>query len=201
VIEIGIQELAGLESVYGREDTRTIINNCGSKMIMNLGDPEAAELFSDLCGQEDYWQSSTTYSISQDDQKGGENLSRQLKTRKVVMPAEIMRLQPGQGYFMLPGGNAALVEVPWGEANNHPVVNKDYQLRSGLSLGDLQARGREIAQVAREVKQEAAPPELKQLVMESALDRKREIADAGGKLCLQEESERDFSDEIIEPKI
>jgi type IV secretory pathway TraG/TraD family ATPase VirD4 len=174
IVEIGVQELAGVESIYGRDDTRTIINNCGSKMIMNLGDPDAAKFFSDMCSDEEYWQSSTTYSISQDDQKGGENHSRQIKSRKVVMPAEIMRLPVGRGYFMLPGGNPALIDVPWTEANERPVVNKPFILRNGLSLDDVEAREYEITARAVDVKESPVPDELKNKVLENVTRRARE---------------------------
>jgi type IV secretory pathway TraG/TraD family ATPase VirD4 len=192
VVEIGVQELAGVESVYGREDTRTIINNCGSKMILNLGDPEAAELFSALGGEEEFLQSSTTYSISQDDHRGGENYSRQQRTRKVIMPAEIMRLPVGSGYFMLPGGNAALVEVPWAEVNERPVTNKAFNLRPGLSLEDLKARDLEIALAAQEARLGPVPEELKKQFAENALDRSRGKAEADEMLGISSDPENEF---------
>jgi type IV secretory pathway TraG/TraD family ATPase VirD4 len=191
VVEIGVQELAGVESVYGREDTRTIINNCGSKMILNLGDPEAAELFSALGGEEEYLQSSTTYSISQDDHRGGENHTRQQRTRKVIMPAEIMRLPVGTGYFMLPGGNAALVEVPWMAVNERPASNEAFVLRPGLSLEDLKARDLEIALAAQEARLGPVPEELKKQYAENALERSRGKAEADEMLGISSDQENE----------
>ncbi len=178
VVELGISDLAGVESIYGRDDTHTIINCCSSKMIMNLGDPDSAKFFSDLCGEEEYWQSSTTYSISQDDQKGGENHSRQIKTRKVVLYSELMRLPVGQGYFMLPGGNPALIKVPRTKANERPVVNQSFVLREGLSLDDVEARDYEITTRAIEVRESPAPDELKNKVLENVSKRSREDREA-----------------------
>ena len=178
IVEIGVQELAGLESIYGRDDTRTIINNCGSKLVMNLGDPDAAKFFSELAGEEEYWQASTTYSISQDDSKGGENHTRQIQTRKVVMPSQIMRLPVGQGYFMLPGGNPALITVPWTAANKRRAVNQDFILRGGLSLDDVETRDYEITTRAEEIREKPAPDELKNLVLENALKRAQEDKEA-----------------------
>jgi type IV secretory pathway TraG/TraD family ATPase VirD4 len=151
IVEIGIADFASIESIYGREDAHTIINSCGSKFILNLGDPVAAKLFSDLGGEEDFWEGSTTYSISQDDQKGGETYGRQIRTRKVIMPAEIMRLPVGGGYFMLPGGNPALIKIPWREANQRPKINPAFILRPGLSLNKLEQRDYEISTQAQNI--------------------------------------------------
>ena len=173
VVEIGIPDFSSLESIYGREDAHTIINSCGSKFIMNLGDPEAAKLFSDLASEEDYWEGSTMYSISQDDNKGGENYSRQIRTRKVVMPAQIMRLPVGQGYFLLPGGNPALIDVPWTSSNHRPKINPAFILRPGLSLDELENRDYEISTLAQNIKEDPVPEELKKQVTDNTLERAR----------------------------
>lgn len=174
VVEVGIQDLAGMESVYGREDTKTIINNCGSKMIMNLGESEAAELCSELCGDEDCWQFSTSYTIDPDGQRVTENLSRQQKRKRVVTATEIKRLQVGHGYFMLPGGNPALVEVPWTKESERKVRNDRFLMRPGLSMEDLQVRCKEKGAEARQVLQGEVPEELKQLHNRYAPERKVE---------------------------
>ena len=165
-------------------------------MIMNLGDPEAAKFFSDLCGDEEYWQSATTYSISQDDDKGGENHNRTLKSRKVVLPAEIMRLSVGQGYFMLPGGNPAFIKIPWTAANKRPVVNLPFDLRLGLSLEDLEVRDYEIAARAQEVIEAPIPDEIKNKVSENALKRTREEKEAEEILGYSEEIETNLVNDL-----
>uniref|UniRef100_C6DZ92 Sigma 54 interacting domain protein n=1 Tax=Geobacter sp. (strain M21) TaxID=443144 RepID=C6DZ92_GEOSM len=168
VVEVGIPDFTSIESVYGREDAHTIINSCGSKLILNLGDPEAARFFSDLASEEECWESSTYYSISEHDHRGGENHNRQVRTRKVIMPAEIMRLAVGSGYFMLPGGNPAQVEIPWSEANKLPVVHKPFILRPGLSLDELEAKDQEVSIMAQKVLNGPAPEELKVQVAHNA---------------------------------
>lgn len=174
VVEIGIPDLASIESVYGREDAHTIINSCGSKFIMNLGDPDAAKFFSELCSEEEYYQSSTSYALSQDDHKGGEHHGRMIRTRKVVMPAEMMRLCVGQGYFMLPGGNPALVTIPWTRSNQRSQVNEAFTLRAGLCLDALEHKGGEISALAQRVLEAPVPEKLKTQVAENALERARE---------------------------
>jgi hypothetical protein len=196
VVEIGIQEMAGVVSVYGREDTKTIINNCGSKMIMNLGESEAAELCSELCGEEDYLQSSTTYSIDQDGKKVTENHSRQQKTRKVVMPTEIMRLEVGEGYFMFPGGNPARVRVPLAKENKRPVSSEKFILRAGLSMEDLEVRNREIVASAKEVMQGPVPKELEKLYEQNGPERKKHWSEAGEALGVDEALDIDFTEEL-----
>ena len=181
VVEIGVQDLAGIESVYDREDCRTIVNNCGSKMIMNLGDPDTAKFFSELAGEEEFWQAATSYNIGQDSERGGEKHNRQVQTRKVVLPAEIMRLAVGQGYFMLPGGNPALISVPWTAANKRPSIHKPFLLRQGLSMDYAEAREYEINARASDVRATPAPEELKDKVLGNSVNRSREEIERKGR--------------------
>ena len=168
IMEIGIPDFASVVSVYDRDDAHTIFNSCGSKLVMNLGDPDAARFFSDLAGEEEYWESNTFYSISQNDSRGGENHNRQTRTRKVVMPAEIMRLPTGRGYFMLPGGNPALLTIPWSEANQRPVAHPAFILRSGFSLDELITKDCEITTTAQNVRQGPLPENLRNQVLQNA---------------------------------
>jgi type IV secretory pathway TraG/TraD family ATPase VirD4 len=174
VVEVGIPDLASIESIYGREDAHTIINSCCSKLIMNLGDPEAAKFFSELFSEEECYQEQTVYSISQDDSKGGENHSRIIRTRKVVMPAEIRGLSVGQGYFMLPGGNPALVTIPYTDSNKRSKIHQAFILRKGLSLNELENKDYEITAGADAVKNGPVPEELKQQVTDNVLKRTQE---------------------------
>lgn len=167
VMELGIPDFTSIESVYGREDAHTIINSCGSKLVLNLGDPDAARFFSDLASEEECWESATHYSISESDHRGGENHNRQIRIRKVIMPAEIMRLPVGQGYFMLPGGNPALVQIPWTEANKRRPVNSPFILRPGLSLDELEAKDCEVSLSAQKVMEGPLSEELKKQVTEN----------------------------------
>ncbi|MBJ6749921.1 type IV secretion system DNA-binding domain-containing protein [Geomonas anaerohicana] len=168
VVEIGIHDFASIESIYGREDAHTIINSCGSKLVLNLGDPEAAKFFSELASEEEYWESGTDYSISESEHRGGENHNRQVRVRKVIMPAEIMRLSVGEGYFMLPGGNPAPVTIPWTDVNRRKIVHKSFVLRSGLSLGELEAKDAETI-AAQRVIDGPVPDALKAKVTENAI--------------------------------
>lgn len=168
VVEVGIPDFASIESIYGREDAHTIINSCGSKLVLNLGDPEAAKFFSELASEEEYWESGTHYSISENEHRGGENHNRQVRVRKVIMPAEIMRLSVGEGYFMLPGGNPAPVTIPWTDANRRKIVHESFLLRSGLSLGELEAKDAETI-AAQRVIDTPVPEALKSKVTENAI--------------------------------
>jgi len=38
----------------GGKTAHTIINSCGSKLVLNLGDPDAARFFSELASEEEY---------------------------------------------------------------------------------------------------------------------------------------------------
>jgi type IV secretory pathway TraG/TraD family ATPase VirD4 len=200
VVEVGIQDLASVVSVYGPEDTKTIINNCGSKMIMNLGESEVAELCSDLCGDEDFWQVSTSYSIDPDAKKVTENHSRQQKTRRVVTSTQLRRLKVGQGYFMFPGGNPAMIEVPWAKENKHPVCHAKFELRAGLSMEDLKIRNIEITAAAKEAMRGDLPKELEKLHDQNAPERKQHWAEPDEALGADQALSIDFRHEFTGEK-
>lgn len=139
IIEIGVQELAGIENIYGRNASRTIMNNCGTKMILPVGDPDTADYFSKLAGEQEYWQASTSYAIGKE-KTGGENHSRQVQRRSVILPSDIMRLAVGEGYLVMPGQNPAKIKIPFTYANKRPVINKGLIFRDLLNLDDVQQK-------------------------------------------------------------
>ncbi|KAB0669007.1 type IV secretion system DNA-binding domain-containing protein [Oryzomonas sagensis] len=170
---IGVQESAGLESIYGDKDSRTMINNCSSALIMQMRDSVTTRYFSDMLGDEEYWQSNTTYSISQDDSRGGENHSRQKATRKIVMPSEITGLEIGEGYFSFPGGITAKIKIPWTAENNRPKRNEGFILRDGLDFGSVHSRAEEVETEAQMIIKSPTPEELRHQVEATELDRRK----------------------------
>jgi len=138
VVEIGVQDLAGIAKIYGREASRTIINNTCTKMILPIGDPDTAEYFSKLAGDQELWQASTSYSIGKEASGSGESHSRQEKIRSIILPSDIMRLQLGEGYLVMPGQNPGRISIPLTAVNSRAVVNAAFEMRAGLDLHHIQ---------------------------------------------------------------
>lgn len=138
VVEIGVQDLAGIEKIYGREASRTIVNNTCTKMILPIGDPDAAEFFSKLAGEQEFWHASSSYSIGKETSGNGESHSRQEKIRSIILPSDIMQLQLGEGYLVMPGQNPGRISIPLTAVNSRVGVNAAFEMRDGLDLCHIQ---------------------------------------------------------------
>lgn len=167
IITLAAQEIAAIEHINGREDTRTLLNNTALKLVLQLNDPDAMDYFSKLAGREEYWQSSTTYSMSVDESKGGENHGRQLQTRDVIMSSEIRQLRVGEGYLIAPACNPAKVKINMTDVNKRKHQQPDFVLRDGMQMEDLESiqyKSESITERAAEIMKSEPPEELKKLV-------------------------------------
>jgi|GEM_PF-297393 len=109
--QIGFQNMNQLERSYGKEAARSILTGCNTKFIFNPGEPESAEFFSRILGEEELG----TKQRSRSTGKGGNStsISEQEKTRKLFEPAQFLKLPAGKCVFVSPGyGNAQETSVP-----------------------------------------------------------------------------------------
>jgi len=109
--QIGFQNMNQLERSYGKEVARSILTGCNTKFIFNPGEPESAEFFSRMLGEEEL----KTKQRSRSSGKGGgsTSISDQEKSRKLFEPAQFLKLPQGKCIFMSPGyGNKEETSVP-----------------------------------------------------------------------------------------
>ena len=98
---IGFQNINQIQQAYGDKISRAILTGCNAKFIFNPGEPESAELFSKMLGEESY----DTKQRSRSSGKGGGSVSvsDQEKGRKLFEPAQFLRLPQGSCIFLSPG--------------------------------------------------------------------------------------------------
>jgi type IV secretory pathway TraG/TraD family ATPase VirD4 len=98
---VGIQNLAQLQSTYGKEDAQAIVGACATKFIFNTGDYKSAEEFANMLGEKqvDY----QTRSSGSSGGKGSSNVSEQVQARKLFEPAQFLRLIRGHCIILSPG--------------------------------------------------------------------------------------------------
>lgn len=169
ILEILVQELAAVESIYGKEDSRTILNNCATKFVMSLGDPDSMEYFSRLVGKQDYWQASTTFTTGTDESKGGENHQRRVQSRDAILSSDIRKLKIGQGYLITPSNDPALISITNGCSGRNQPMHPAFLQRNGLDLDELRSKAELIAARAKQVKESEVPQELKDAVEKNAM--------------------------------
>lgn len=137
IVIIGIQDVAALQKIYGREDATTIFNSCGTTLVLNVADPDTAKFLSRRFGEAQWWDTNENHSMGVEDGRDGLTISRQKRIEALVLDSEIMSLPKLKGYLKIPEQNPVLIMLEIKEANNLPVLNQAFELKEGLSFEDI----------------------------------------------------------------
>ena len=110
---LGTQTEAQITKMYGREDTRIILQGTKTKLILNCADPQTAETMAKIIGKQESVQ--LTSNRSHTTHRGGQNRTvgenEQIKEIYAVLPAELQDLADLRGYFKMASLPAAAVRV------------------------------------------------------------------------------------------
>lgn len=105
VLFVGLQDIAQLRELYGRNNAQTLISNLKSKLTLCVGDGETAEYMSFNIGDEEKTRMVKSGGKShQSMQMSGvtsENWQEQVVKDRVVLPSELMNLPNMRGFFKL----------------------------------------------------------------------------------------------------
>jgi len=100
---LAIQSPSQLEAIYGKEITRTIIGNVGTRIAFAEYDPEIAQLISRSFGEKEVNESQEAISYGAHEMRDGVNLSFQNKASPCVSPSAIQSLNPHEAFVKFPG--------------------------------------------------------------------------------------------------
>jgi len=99
---LAIQSPSQLEAIYGKEITRTIIGNVGSRIAFAEYDPEIAQLISRSFGEKAVKELQEAMSYGVHEMRDGVNLSFQNKASPCVSPSVIQSLNPHEAFVKFP---------------------------------------------------------------------------------------------------
>lgn len=99
---LGTQVFSELRDIYGREAATTIAGNCNTRLVLNTPDMDTAEWLSDSLGRIEVERIEENISYGAAEIRDGVGLSRREQLRRLVIPSDIMRLQPLQGFIKMP---------------------------------------------------------------------------------------------------
>lgn len=102
---LSLQSPSQLESIYGRESTKTIIGNTLTKVIFAEQDPEIAERISKSFGNCETKEFNEGISYGAHEARDGVNLSTQTKSTAIVSPSKILSLPKNTAFIKLPGSH------------------------------------------------------------------------------------------------
>ncbi|MGE3239521.1 MAG: type IV secretory system conjugative DNA transfer family protein [Pirellulales bacterium] len=100
-VVLGFQDMEGLREVYGEKVANEIVGQCGHYAFLKLNSPTTAEWASQAIGDQEVLETirhPSTIPPFVDDPK-----SQQVKTRRVVLPSQILNIEPPQGLSQLTG--------------------------------------------------------------------------------------------------
>lgn len=110
---LGTQTEAQITKIYGREDTRIILQGTKTKLILNCADPQTAETMAKIIGKQESFQ--VTSNRSRTTHRGGQNRTvsenEQIRESYAVLPAQLQDLPDLRGYLKIAGFPAAAVKV------------------------------------------------------------------------------------------
>jgi type IV conjugative transfer system coupling protein TraD len=107
---LSLQSPSQLESIYGREVTKTIIGNTLTKVIFAEQDPEIAERISKSFGDCEMKEFHEGISYGAHEARDGVNLSSHMKTVPIVPSSKILSLPKNTAFVKLPG-NYPIVKI------------------------------------------------------------------------------------------
>jgi len=95
-ISIFVQAMSQLDSKYGKEFTKTIVQNCNMKIILGLGETQSVDYFKHLFGT--YTVASSSISHGYKDKS--ESTSSNLAKADLILASQFMKMTPGELYFI-----------------------------------------------------------------------------------------------------
>jgi type IV conjugative transfer system coupling protein TraD len=130
-IWLGIQDVGQLEKIYGRESRQTIINACGTSVILRVSDPTTSKYLSDKIGQCVINVPQESFSMGVTDFRDGVNLSKVEKTEPLILPSELQNLPDLTAFVKFVGHDLVKVKLKYKAFKNK---NTAFEERQGYTL-------------------------------------------------------------------
>ncbi|QEY13285.1 type IV secretion system DNA-binding domain-containing protein [Cellvibrio sp. KY-YJ-3] len=115
-LTLAFQNINQLYSIYGADETKSIIGSVGHSVILRTPDADTAEYLSRSIGDGEILAESKTHSG-----KGSVSTTTKIESRRAVLASEIMQLDDLRGYIKIAGIGWSRLRVPLIDL---PVVNR-----------------------------------------------------------------------------
>lgn len=99
---LSLQSPADLETIYGRENTQTILGNCSTKVVFAEQNPSTAAKISEVFGEQEIKEYQKGLSYGANDIRDGVNLSLQTRHQLIVTKTDIQFLKKNSAFVRLP---------------------------------------------------------------------------------------------------
>lgn len=100
---MGTQMISQLNKIYTNEVAKTIAGLCGTKVIMNVPEPETAKYMSGFLGEKEEVSASEAISYGANTMRDGVNIAQKTEKKSTVPYSEIMDLKVGEAFLSFSG--------------------------------------------------------------------------------------------------
>ncbi|MFC1659670.1 type IV secretion system DNA-binding domain-containing protein, partial [Pseudomonadota bacterium] len=100
---LSMQLMAQLEHIYGDKKALSTNGLCRTKVILAAEDPKTARLCADTLGRMEVEESRESISFGANDIRDGVSIGKHESSKHIVLPDNIMRLEPLQAYVKVAG--------------------------------------------------------------------------------------------------
>lgn len=111
-VTLGLQNVAQLRDIYGRDAATTLSSAPTTKLILRTDETETAKWASDLIGSHEVERLQVTQLAGLSTYREGVNLSPHRSVAPLVLADEIKLLQPLTGYLCIAGTNRTTIQIP-----------------------------------------------------------------------------------------
>jgi len=104
---LGTQDISSLRSIYSREEAETMVNNCCTKLFLNIEGHDTALWASGSLGEGEIeeWRESISYGAHE--MRDGMQVNKNSKLKRAVLSSEFALLKAGEGYIKFAGYSPA----------------------------------------------------------------------------------------------
>jgi hypothetical protein len=144
-VVFGFQAVSQLHSIYGRDRTVTLLSAPATKLILRSDEAETAEWASRTLGQREVVRLQMTTLTGPSLFRDGFNLQPHQTLERVVLPSEIQKLPPLEGYLCIAGYDRARVKMQWAEPRRNALA---FSLRRANAVGSSRVASRMPSQAS-----------------------------------------------------
>ncbi len=152
-IWIGIQDKARIDTIYGKDMSNSIINQCNNYIIFRMNDSDSAEYFSRLFGEKEAEVMESTFSSGTRDYRDTESYRNQRITDKLLLPSQIQSLPNLSCYIKLSSYPLTESRVPYKHYPDRAkpfVADKRFVMRTNTIVNEQPEASTKATQKAPE---------------------------------------------------
>jgi type IV conjugative transfer system coupling protein TraD len=100
---LAMQGIPQLRAVYGADEAEAMVGLCNTHVVFRTNSPDTARWASNLLGEREIEEAKEAMTYSASNVRDGIHLSENRHTRPIVLPTEVMQLEPLHFYVKLAG--------------------------------------------------------------------------------------------------